>query len=112
MHTHWHMREGRVGRRASLARTALLHTIALRVVPRRRGEKRVDQSLEPGQRVSESLAEIVALMRVARQVKERRLRAFALDLQEVDIFEALRPNDAVAPLRDSRGDALVGDLPS
>ena len=47
MHTHWHMREGRVGRRASLARTALLHTIALRVVSRRRGEERVDESLEP-----------------------------------------------------------------
>ena len=48
-------------------------------------------------------------MRVARQVKERRLRALALDLQEIDIFEALRPNDAVAALRDPRGDALVGD---
>ena len=103
------MREGRVGRRASFARTALLHTIALRVVPRRRGEERVDESLEPGQRFGEFLADVVALMRVARQVKERRLRALALDLQEVDVFEALRPNDAVAPLRHPRGDALVRD---
>ena len=48
-------------------------------------------------------------MRVARQVIERRLRAFALDLQEIDIFEALRANDAVAPLRHPGSDALVGD---
>ena len=106
------MREGRVGRRASLARTALLHAITLRVVPRRRGEERVDESLEPGQRFGEILAEIVALMRVARQVKQGRLRALALDLQEVDIFEALRPNDAVAALRHPGSDALVGDPPS
>ena len=89
MHTHWHMREGRVRRRASLARTALLHTIAFRIVPGRCGQERVDESLEPGQRVGELLAEIVALVGVECQVEQGRLRALALDLQEIDIFEAL-----------------------